>query len=107
MAALSSFEIMKKIVDAEKQSQRILETSKLEILEMKRNVPDRTSSMRQEILRKANEERQKALAEADKMGAQDAGKIALEAKSQIQSLSQISRDKRNQAVETAIKLLLS
>jgi len=107
MAALSSLEVMKKIVDAEKQSQEILETSRLEILEMKRSVPNRTSSMRQEILRKANEERQKALAEADKMGAQDADKIALEAKRQIQSLSQISKDKRNQAAETAIKLLLS
>jgi V/A-type H+-transporting ATPase subunit G/H len=107
MAALSSLEVMKKIVDAEKQSQEILETSRLEILELKRSVPNRTSSMRQEILRKANEERQKALAEADKMGAQDADKIDLEAKRQIQSLSQISKDKRNQAAETAIKLLLS
>ena len=104
---MSSLEVMKKIVDAEKQSQEILETSRLEILEMKRSVPDRTSSMRQEILRKADEERQKALAEADKMGAQDADKIASEAKTQIQSLSQISKDKRNQAAETAVKLLLS
>ncbi len=104
---MSSLEVMKKIVDAEKQSQEILETSKLEISEMKRNIPNRTASMRQEILRKANEERQKALAEAEGVGAQEADKIALEAKKQVQSLSQISKDKRNQAVEAAIKLLLS
>jgi V/A-type H+-transporting ATPase subunit G/H len=107
MIALSSLEVMKKIVDAEKQSQEMLETSKLEISEMKRNIPDRTTSMRQEILRKANEERQKALAEADAVGAQEADKIAAETKKQVQSLSQISRDKINQAVEAAIKLLLS
>jgi len=107
MIALSSLEVMKKIVDAEKQSQEILETSKLEISEMKRNIPNRTASIRQEILRKANEERQKALAEAEGVGAREADKIALEAKRQIQSLSQISKDKRNQSVEAAIKLLLS
>jgi len=104
---LSSPEVMKKIVEAEKESQRILEATKREISDLMKDVPNRVASMRQQILREAADEREKSLAEAERTGTVKAQQIALEAKRQVETLSKISKDKRKQAVERAIELLLS
>jgi vacuolar-type H+-ATPase subunit H len=98
---------MRKIVEAEKESQRMLEATKREISELSKDMVNKVASMRQQILRQAAEQREKALAEADRIGAQEAEEIALEAKRQVESLSKIPKDKRRQAVERAIELLLS
>jgi vacuolar-type H+-ATPase subunit H len=98
---------MRKIVEAEKESQQMLEATKREISELRKDVPNKVASMRQQILREATEQREKALAEADRIGAREAERIALEAKRQVDSLSKIPQDKRKQAVERAIELLLS
>ena len=104
---MSSPEIMKKIVQAEKQSHQMLEATKREISELRKDVPNKIATMRQQILRQAAEQRKKALVEAERTGAQEAEQIALEAKRHVESLSKISKEKRKQAVETAIELLLS
>jgi F0F1-type ATP synthase membrane subunit b/b' len=98
---------MKKIVEAEKESQQMLEATKREISELRKDIPNRVATMRQQVLRQAAEQRQKALVEAEKTGVQQAEQIALEAKRSIESLSKISKEKRKQAVERAIQLLLS
>lgn len=105
--ALSSPEIMRRIVEAEKESQQMLEMAKREISELRKDTPNRIASMRQQILREAAEQREKALADAERAGAQEAERIALEAKRQVESLSQIPKDRRRCAVERAIELLLS
>ncbi len=104
---MSSLEVVKRIVDAEKQSQDLLEKTKLEIAELKRNVPSKIAAMRQEILRQSDEDRKKALAEAERRGAQEADKIAAESRNKIETLSKIPREKHNQAIEAAVKLLTS
>jgi hypothetical protein len=43
---LSSPEIMKKIVEAEKESQQMLEATRREISELRRGVPSRVATMR-------------------------------------------------------------
>jgi F0F1-type ATP synthase membrane subunit b/b' len=98
---------MKKIVEAEKESQQMLEATKQEISELRKGVPNRVGTMRQQILRQATEQREKTLADAERKGAQEAEQIASEAKRHVESLSKISKDKRKQAVERAIELLLS
>ena len=98
---------MRKIVEAEKESQQILEATRREISELRKDVPNKVASMRQQILREATEQREKALAEADRIAAQKAAQIALEAKRHVESLSNIPRDKRKQAVDRAVELLLS
>jgi len=98
---------MKKIVEAEKESQQILEATKREISDLMKDVPNRIASVRQQILRQAAEQREKALAEAERTGTLEAEKIASEAKRHVETLSKISKDKRNHAVERAIELLLS
>jgi len=98
---------MRKIVEAEKESQQILEATRREISELRKDVPNKVASMRQQILREATEQREKALAEADRIAAQEATQIALEAKRHVDSLSKIPRDKRKQAVDRAVELLLS
>jgi F0F1-type ATP synthase membrane subunit b/b' len=98
---------MRKIVEAEKESQQMLEATKREISELRKDLSNKVASMRQQILREAAEQRESALAEADRIGAQEAEKIALEAKRHVESLSKIPKDKRKQAVERAIELLLS
>lgn len=104
---MSSPEIMKRIVEAEKESEDMLETAKREISEARKDTPNRIASMRQQILREVAEQREKALADAERAGAQEAERIALEAKRQVESLSQIPKDRRRRAVERAIELLLS
>jgi len=98
---------MKKIVEAEKESQQILEATKREISDLTKDVPNRVASVRQQILRQAAEQREKALAEAEGSGTREAEQIASEAKRHVETLSKISKDKRKQAVERAIELLLS
>jgi V/A-type H+-transporting ATPase subunit G/H len=105
--ALSSPEIMKRIVEAEKESEQMLEMAKREISEARKDTPNRIASMRQQILLEVAEQREKALANAERAGAQEAERIALEAKRQVESLSQIPKDRRRRAVERAIELLLS
>ena len=104
---MSSPEIMNKIVEAEKESRQILDQTNKEISELKRDVPNKIASMRQDILQKATERRESALAEAEKTGVEEAKRIALESKRQLESISQITSAKRRQAVDRAIELLLS
>jgi hypothetical protein len=98
---------MRKIVEAEKESQQMLETTRREISELRKEIPNKVASMRQQILREATQQREKALAEADRASAQEAEQIALEAKRHVESLSKIPKDKRREAIERAIELLLS
>jgi hypothetical protein len=98
---------MEKIVDAEKEGQQILETAEREVSELRKNVSNKIASIRREILDQAAEQRGIALAEAERAGAQEAERIALEAKRHVELLSQISEDKRKRAVKRAIELLLS
>jgi vacuolar-type H+-ATPase subunit H len=104
---LSSPDIMNKIVETEKESRQILDQTNKEISELKRGVPDKIASMRHEILRKATERRENALAEAEKTGVEEAKRIALGSKKRLESISQIPNAKRRQAVDKAIELLLS
>lgn len=105
--ALSSPEIIKKIVEAEKESQQMLEMAKREISDLRRDTPGRIDSLRREILSEATRQREKELAEADRAAAQESERIAAETKRQVGLLSQISEDKRRQAVKRAVELLLS
>ena len=104
---MSSPEIMNKIVKAEKESRQILDQTNKEVSELKRDVPNKIALMRQDIFQKATERRESALAEAGKTGVEEAKRIALESKKQLDSISQIPSAKRRQAVDRAIKLLLS
>jgi len=98
---------MNKIVEAEKEGRQILDQTSKEISELKRDVPNRIASMRQDILQKATKRRESALADAEKTGAEEAKRISLESKKQLDSISQIPSAKRRQAVDRAIELLLS
>lgn len=104
---MSSPDIMKRIVEAEKESQRILDEADREIARMRKEIPNRIASIRQRILREAAEQREKALIEAERAGVEETERIALETRRQVESLSQISEAKRKQAVEKAMALLLS
>lgn len=104
---MSSPEIMNKIVEAEKEGRQILDQTSKEISELKRDVPNRIASMRQDILQKATKRRESALADAEKTGAEEAKRISLESKKQLDSISRIPSAKRRQAVDRAIELLLS
>lgn len=104
---MSSPEIMNKIVEAEKESRQILDQTNKEISELKRDVPNKIASMKQDILQKATKRRESALAEAERTGVEEAKRIALESKKQLDSISQIPSAKRRQAVDKAIELLLS
>lgn len=105
--ALSSPEIIKKIVEAEKESQQTLEMVKREISDLRKDTPNRVASIRQEILGEAAQQRGKELAEAERAGTQEAERIASETKRQVALLSKIPEDRRRQAVKRAVELLLS
>lgn len=98
---------MKKIVEAEKESQRMLDEVNREIAELGKGSPGKIASMREQILREADERREKALVEAERAGAEEAERIASEARRQMEALAQISEAKRKQALERAMALLLS
>jgi vacuolar-type H+-ATPase subunit H len=98
---------MKKIVEAEKESGQILDEANREVSEMRRDVPKKITSIRQQILQEAADQREKALGEAERAGAEEAERIASDAQRQVESLSQISRTRRKEAVDRAIALLLS
>jgi len=74
---------------------------------MKRDVSNKIVSMREDTLQEATKRREDALAQAEKTGAEEAKRIALESKKQLESISQIPSAKRRQAVDRAIELLLS
>ncbi|MGD0549545.1 MAG: hypothetical protein ABSA81_03230 [Candidatus Bathyarchaeia archaeon] len=104
---MSSPAIMNKIVEAEKESRQMLDQTNREISEMKRDVSNKIVSMREDTLQEATKRREDALAQAEKTGAEEAKRIALESKKQLESISQIPSAKRRQAVDRAIELLLS
>jgi vacuolar-type H+-ATPase subunit H len=104
---MSSPAIMNKIVEAEKESRQMLDQTNREISEMKRDVSNKIVSMREDTLQEATKRREDALAQAEKTGAEEAKRIALESKKQLESISQIPSAKRRQAVDRAVELLLS
>lgn len=104
---MSSPEIMKRIVEAEKEGQKIVREAELEIARMKKDLPDRIASMRRETILEAAQQREQALKEAEKAGAEEAQRIALETRKQVEALSRIPEAKRKQALEKAMALLLS
>ena len=104
---MSSPAIMNKIVEAEKESRQMLDQTNKEISELKRDVLNKIVSMREGILQEATERRENALAEAEKTGEEEAKRIVLESKKQLNSISQIPSSKRRQAVDRAVELLLS
>jgi vacuolar-type H+-ATPase subunit H len=98
---------MKKIVEAEKEAQRILEQTNHEIAKMKNDLPNRITSMREQILKEATEQRRQIVLEAEKAGAKEAKQIAFESSKQLQALSQIPEARRKRAVEAVVQLLIS
>jgi len=98
---------MKTIVEAEKESQRILDETNREVAQIKKDSSNKIASTRQQILREAVERREKALVEAEKAGAEEAERIVLEARKQVEALSRIPEAKRKKAVDRAMVLLLS
>jgi vacuolar-type H+-ATPase subunit H len=104
---LSSPEVMKRIVEAEKESQRILDETNRDVVQIKKDSSNKIASIRQQILREAVERREKALVEAEKAGAEEAERIALQARKKVEELSRIPEGKRKQAVDRAMVLLLS
>jgi len=98
---------MKRIVEAENESQRILQEAEGEVTKMKKELPNRIASTRQEILREAAQQRERVLVEAEKAGAEEAERIASETKKQLEALSRITEAKRKQALEKAMALILS
>ena len=85
----------------------MLDQTNKEISELKRDVLNKIASIREDVLKEATKRRENALAEAEKTGAEEARRIALESKKQLESISQIPVAKRGQAVDRAIELLLS
>ena len=98
---------MKKIAEAEKEARRILEQTNHEIAKMRNDLPNRITSMREEVLKEANERRRQLILEAEKAGAKEAGQISSELNKQLQALSQIPEARRKKAVEAVVELLLS
>ena len=104
---LSSPEIMRRIAQAEKQSRQLVAEAERDVTKMKRDLPDRIAAIREQILREATEQREKALIQADGVGAEEADRIVSEARKQVESLSRIGETKRKLALEKAMTLLLS
>jgi len=98
---------MRRIVEAEKESKRILQEAEQEIAKMKKELPNKIASMRQEILREVAQQRERLLVEAEKAGAEDAEQIALETRKKVEALSRTREARRKQALEKAMALLLS
>jgi len=98
---------MNKIVEAEKESRQMLDQTNKEISELKRDVSNKIASMREDILQEATKRRENELAQAEKTGVEEAKRIVLESKKQLESISQIPRTQRRQAVDRAVDLLLS
>jgi vacuolar-type H+-ATPase subunit H len=104
---LSSPAIMNKIVEAEKESRQMLDQTSKEISELMRDVSNKIASMREDILQEATKRRQNELTQAEETGVEEARRIALESKKQLESISRIPSARRRQAVDRAIELLLS
>jgi len=104
---MSSPEIMRQVAEAEKEGRLLVDAAQREIFNMRKNLPQRTTSIREEILRQAAAQKEKALMEAHQQGAQEAERIASQARTQIEALSKITESKRKQALEKAMALLTS
>ncbi len=95
------------MAEAEKESRLLVDAAQREIFRMRKDLPQRTASMREEILRQAATQKEKALMEAQQQGVQDAERIASQARTQIEALSKITESKRKQALEKAMALVTS
>jgi len=98
---------MKRIVEAEKESLKILREAELEIARMKKDIPNKIASIRQQILREAAEQRDRTIKEAEGAGEEEAQRIASETRKQVEALCEIPESRRKQALEKAMALLLS
>jgi vacuolar-type H+-ATPase subunit H len=98
---------MKRVLEAEKESQRILDETNREVAQIEKDSSNKIASIRQRILREAVEQKEKALVEAEKAAAEEVERIALEARKQVEALSRIPEAKRKKAVDRAMVLLLS
>jgi vacuolar-type H+-ATPase subunit H len=104
---LSSPEIMKKVIEAEKEAHRILDQAEREIAEMKKDLPNRIALIRQQILAEATKQKEQVLTEGERISVEEAERIASESSRQVKALSQIPEAKRKKAVERAIEFLFS
>ena len=104
---MSSPEIMKRVAEAEKEGRLLVDAAQRETLKMRKDLPQRTASIREETLRQAAAQKEKTLMEAQQQGAQDAERIASQARAQIEALSKITETKRKQALEKALALVTS
>ena len=104
---MASPEIMKRIVEAEKDSERALQEAEREIAQTKKDLPNRIAEMRDKIFKEATSQRERELVEAERAGAAEAERITMEAKKQVEGLSKTPEARRKQAVEKAIQLILS
>jgi vacuolar-type H+-ATPase subunit H len=98
---------MNRIVEAEKESRQMLDQTNKEIAELMRDVSNKIASIRQDILQEATKRRENELAQAEKTAAEEAKRIALESKKQLESISRIPSARRKQAADRAIELFLS
>ncbi len=105
--ALSSPEIMKRIAEAEKESQHVLDQAERDVTRMKRELPSRIAFMREQILQEAARQRQTIMMEAERVGAEEAERVTSDTRNQIEALPKMSQARRSQAIQKAIDLLLS
>jgi len=104
---LASPEIMKRIVQAEKDSERALLEAQQEIAQIRKDLPNRIAEMRDKILKNAANQRERELVEAERAGSAEAERIATDGRKHLEELSNIPEARRKQAVEKAIHLILS
>ena len=104
---MSSPEIMKKVIEAEKEGHRILDQAEREIAEMKKDLPNRIALMRQQILAEASKQKEQVLTEGQRISVEEAERVASESRKQVKALSQIPEAKRKRAAERAIEVLFS
>jgi vacuolar-type H+-ATPase subunit H len=104
---MSSPEIMRRIAEAEGESRRLVDEAERAVSGMRREIPERIASMREEILREAAAQREKTLLIAQRQGTQEAERITSLTRMRIEALSKISDDRRKQALEKAMTLVVS
>jgi F0F1-type ATP synthase membrane subunit b/b' len=74
---------------------------------MKGDLAERIASMRQTMLREATEHRERAIAAAERAGAQEANSISADLRKRVDELTRIPDAKRKKAVRRAVELVLS
>ena len=104
---MASPEIMKRIVQAEKDGERALREAQQEIAQMRKDLPNRIAEMRDKILKDAANQRERELVEAERAGSAEAERIATDGRKHLEELSKIPEARRKQAIEKAIHLILS